>query len=131
MWMQIRFTSSSTLFNHPSRGSLDAYAAILSQILHKNPSSSQILDLINFTILFATDGQPTATIKEAAELLELCLQLTEFEGMTLVLDGLDECADASKELMPFIKRISSQNKTRLILLGCLTVRWISQRHILC
>lgn len=106
-----------------SRGSLDAYAAILSQILHKNPSSSQILDLINFTILFATDGQPTATIKEAAELLELCLQLTEFEGMTLVLDGLDECADASKELMPFIKKgLAHRTKPRLILLGCLTVR---------
>lgn len=80
------------------------------------------MDLLNFTILFATDGQPTATIKEAADLLELCLQLTEFEGMTLLLDGLDECADASKELMPFIKRISSQNEIRLILLGRSTVR---------
>lgn len=105
-----------------SKASVDAYVAILSQILHKNPSNSQILDLINFTILFATDGQPTATIKEAADLLQLCLQLTEFEGMTLVLDGLDECADASKELMPLIKRISSQSKIRLILLGRSTVR---------
>ncbi|EHK48703.1 hypothetical protein TRIATDRAFT_93713 [Trichoderma atroviride IMI 206040] len=105
-----------------SKASLDAYAAILSQILHKNPSNSQILDLINFAIHFATDGQPRATVKEAADLLELCLQLTEFEGMTLVLDGLDECADAPKELIPLIRRISSQNKTRLILLGRSTVR---------
>jgi hypothetical protein len=105
-----------------SRTSVDAYAAILSQILHKNSSNSQLLDLINFTILFATDGNPKVTIKEAADLLELCLQLTEFEGMTLVLDGLDECSDASRELMPFIKRVSSQNKIRLILLGRSTVR---------
>lgn len=105
-----------------SKTSLDAYAAILSQILHKNSSNSHILDLINFTILFATDGQPTATLKEAADLLELCFQLTEFEGMTLVLDGLDECNDASKELMLFIKRVGSQNKARLILLGRSTVR---------
>lgn len=105
-----------------SKTSLGAYAAILSQILHKNPSNLQLLDLISFTILFATDGQPTATIKEAADLLELCLQLTEFEGMPLVLDGLDECNDALKELMPFIKRVSAQNKIRLILLGRSTVR---------
>lgn len=105
-----------------SKASVDAYAAILSQILHKNPSNPQLLDLVNFTILFATDGQPTATIKEAADLLELCLQLTVLEGMTLVLDGLDECQDASKELMPLIKRISSQTNIRLIMLGRSTVR---------
>ncbi|KAL6890861.1 hypothetical protein GGI43DRAFT_387319 [Trichoderma evansii] len=105
-----------------SKKSSDAYSAILSQILHKNPSNSQLLDLINFTILFATDGQPTGTTKEVADLFELCLQLTEFEGMTLVLDGLDECQDASKELMPLIKRMSSQTNIRLILLGRSTVR---------
>lgn len=68
-----------------SRTRLDVYAAIPSQILYKNPSHAQPLDLINFTILFAIDGQPTTTITGAADILEICLQLTGFESKKLVL----------------------------------------------
>ncbi|KAM0264931.1 hypothetical protein ACHAQJ_000447 [Trichoderma viride] len=105
-----------------SKMSLDAYTAILSQILHKHPSNPQLIDLFHFSICFATDGQPTATTREAAELLELCLQLADLEGMTLVLDGLDECQDALQELMPLIKRVNSQASIRLILLGRSSIR---------
>jgi hypothetical protein len=102
--------------------SLDAYAAILSQILHKHPSNPQLIDLFNFLICFVTDGQPTATTREAAELLEICLQLEDLKGTTLVLDGLDECQDASKELMPLIKRVNVRANLRLILLSRSSVR---------
>jgi hypothetical protein len=76
-----------------TNSSVEAYRAMLSQILQKRSKNERLLDLFSFAMYCGSDGQPTAAPGELGELFNLCCSLPSIEDMFIVLDGLDECED--------------------------------------
>ncbi|PVH77673.1 hypothetical protein DL98DRAFT_423446 [Cadophora sp. DSE1049] len=101
----------------PASSSKSAYSAILSQILQRHSANEKLIDMFRFCMCFTTDGQPTASTREAGDLLELCLQLPELENSVLILDGLDECDDLDKEMIHSLKNITLRTSVKSIILG--------------
>jgi hypothetical protein len=94
-----------------------SYRAILSQILQRNSANVKLIDMFRFSMYFDSDGQPTSSAVEAGDLFELCLKLPELEDNIFILDGLDECEDAAKDVVPRLKRLISQTHIKIVMLG--------------
>ncbi|KAH7413059.1 hypothetical protein BKA64DRAFT_344230 [Cadophora sp. MPI-SDFR-AT-0126] len=108
----------------PASSSKSAYTAILSQILQRHSANEKLIDMFRFCMCFTTDGQPTASTREAGDLLELCLQLPELENSVIILDGLDECDDLEKEMIHSLKNITLRASVKSIVLGRSSVQGV-------
>lgn len=77
---------------------VDAYRAILAQVLQRNLENQLLMDLFAFTMWSHSDGKLTASPRELSELFGLCLGILSAVNVYLIIDGLDECKSHAKDV---------------------------------
>lgn len=77
---------------------VDAYRAILAQVMQANLGNQLLMDLFAFALWSDSDGKMTASPHELSELLDLCLGILRDVNVYLIIDGLDECKSPSTDL---------------------------------
>ena len=111
-------TATCYFFFESGTSSEAAYRALLIQILYYHRDSTGLLDKFIYTMHTLSDGQPTATGDELAELLDICCQA--IGNVYFVLDGVDECQD-NATLIAHLLHITENSSVRLILFSRLAV----------
>lgn len=91
------FESAKTDMNTP----LQAYSALLAQILQQHKQSDSILDKYSYLKDCASRGQRTATEEELLDLLNFCCR--SLKRIFIILDGLDECVDHGAVISAMLK----------------------------
>ncbi|PON29017.1 hypothetical protein TGAM01_v202125 [Trichoderma gamsii] len=81
--------------------SLQAYRALLAQILQQHKQSDSILDKYSYLKDCASRGQRTATEEELLDLLNFCCR--SLKRVFIILDGLDECVDHGAVISAMLK----------------------------
>lgn len=93
---------------------LDAYCALLLQILRRHHHSQDVLDKMAFAMAQNSSGQFNRPTEEIAfELLVMNTALVVSNGF-IILDGVDECTDAY-ELMTDVRALARRAGVRILL----------------
>ncbi|KAI1376305.1 hypothetical protein F4677DRAFT_419535 [Hypoxylon crocopeplum] len=94
--------------------SVDAFRAVLLQLIHQTRGREDILDVILVMIDSESSGQVHASGDEIMQ--TLMLALSKMTSVTLVFDGVDECSD-HPSFLKNLHRLCSETHTKALLLS--------------
>ncbi|KAF2728944.1 hypothetical protein EJ04DRAFT_580987 [Polyplosphaeria fusca] len=93
---------------------LDAYCALLTQLLHLRRHDNDFIDKIAFAMVRNPSGQVNRPTESSAfEMLAMCTTVA-IENGYIILDAIDECSD-SEQLLSDVRKLSTQAGVKVLL----------------
>ncbi|KAK7427391.1 hypothetical protein QQZ08_006160 [Neonectria magnoliae] len=96
------------------RRPVHAFASILTQFIHRFRNQKDVIDLVSVLYDNNSNGQLTASSNQVMECLVILL--TKLNGMTIVIDGIDECFDDNAFLVS-LHHLCTTARTKCLVLS--------------